>query len=87
MHGGHKPPTNELADYLVFIGYEVPVNAGVDRTAETIKRLSKSLAKGQGEAGLTDDQRLRWEDLGEHNRHDWRRARDLQPLVPIAPLD
>jgi hypothetical protein len=76
-HAGRKPETNTLADYLALIGYEVPGTAGPGHVGETIKRVRKSLLKGQGVAGLTADQLHRWRDLLEHNLHDCAGMREV----------
>lgn len=69
-HGGDRPASNELADYLALIGYEVEAEAGPGQAAETIKRVATSLEKGRGLAGMTDDQRRRWSALRRHNLRD-----------------
>ena len=71
-HAGERPATNTLADYLDLIDYKVSDGAGPGNVGETVSRIAKSLAKGKGLAGLTDDQRRRWRDLREHNLHDCR---------------
>jgi len=72
VHGGRKPATNELADYLRLIGYEVPEGAGPGRAADTIRIVGQALEKGRGIDGLTDNQRRRWQALRDHNLHDCR---------------
>lgn len=69
-HGGRRPSTNTLADYLTLIGYVVPPAAGVGRAGETIRILTAALEKGRRVSELTPNQRRRWSDLREHNRHD-----------------
>jgi hypothetical protein len=69
-HGGQRPATNTLADYLALIDYEVPDAARPGRAGETIGLVAKALAKGQGIAAMTDNQRRRWQDLRAHNLHD-----------------
>ena len=69
-HGGRKPATNTLADYMALIGHTVPPEAGPDEVGKTVARVRTSLEKGRGVAGLTLDQLRRWEALREHNRHD-----------------
>ncbi len=69
-HGGRRPPTNQLADFMKLIGYAVPERAGPGRAAETIKIIHKAFAKGRSAAELTPNQKQRWLDLREHNRHD-----------------
>lgn len=69
-HGGRKPAANDLPSYLGLISYEMPVGAGPGRAGETIRRVGKALEKGNGLAGLTDDQRRRWQQLRDHNLHD-----------------
>jgi hypothetical protein len=69
-HGGTKPKTNKLADYLALIDYDVPDDAGPDRAADTIRIVGKALEKGLGLKGLTANQLGRWRDLRSHNLHD-----------------
>ena len=69
-HGGERPATSQLADYLALIGYEVSKGAGPGRAGETIRIVSKALKKGQGIGGLTANQRRRWQQLRDHNLHD-----------------
>jgi len=69
-HGTDKPETATLANYLALIGHAVPIGAGPGDVGETIGLARKSLEKGFGVNGLTDNQRRRWELLREHNRHD-----------------
>ena len=69
-HGGHRPATNTLCDYLALIGYEVPEGARPGRAGETIRILRTALDKGRGIADLTENQLRRWRDLRDHNVHD-----------------
>ena len=69
-HGSHKPETATLASYLALIGHVVPIDAGPGNVGMTISLVRKSLEKGLGLDGLTDNQLRRWEFLREHNRHD-----------------
>jgi hypothetical protein len=69
-HGGAKPDTNELQDYLRYLGYEVPESAGPLRAAKSIEILQNALAKGRSVDELTPTQRARWTDLIDHNDHD-----------------
>lgn len=69
-HGGRKPPTNTLSDYMALIGHAVPPEAGPGGVGKTIAAMRKSLDKGEGVAGMTDKQLGWWDDLREHNRHD-----------------
>jgi hypothetical protein len=69
-HGGRKPATNTLADYLALIEYEVPEAAEPGRAGETIRAVRRAFEKGLGIAGLTENQLRRWRDLREHNLHD-----------------
>ena len=69
-HGGLMPASNALADYLALIGHAVPEGAGPGRAGATIGILRTALKKNRGVAGLTENQRHRWRDLREHNRHD-----------------
>ena len=89
LHGGDTPPGNHLADYLALIGYQVDASAGPGNVGETVSRIAKSLAKGKGLAGLTDDQRRRWTDLREHNLDDCRgmRAICLKAAAEFAARD
>lgn len=66
-HGGAKPATGRLADYLALIGYPVPDDAAPGQVGETIRVLRRPLEQG---LPLTARQRSRWERLVEHNRHD-----------------
>ena len=76
-HAGERPATNTLADYLALVDYKVSDGAGPGNVGETVSRIARSLAKGKGEAGLTDDQRRRWCDLREHNLHDCRGMKEV----------
>ena len=69
-HGGEKPSSNALADYLALIGHTVPQGAGPGLAGATIAVVRKALERDRGVAGLTENQRRRWRDLREHNRHD-----------------
>jgi hypothetical protein len=69
-HGGAKPASNTLADYLELIGYRVPDGAGPGRAGETIGILERAFDAGRTANYLTDNQRRRWRDLRAHNRHD-----------------
>lgn len=69
-HGGQKPQTNTLADYLVLIAYDVSQGARPGRAGETIRIVRNALEKGHGIEGLTENQLRRWRDLREHNLHD-----------------
>lgn len=68
--GERRPDENSLSEYLALIGYGVPAGAGPGRVGETIGIISNALAKGQGVAGLTTGQGLRWRQLRDHNAHD-----------------
>jgi hypothetical protein len=48
----------------------VPKAAGPARAAETIRRIDTSLERDPSGRHLTADQRRRWVDLRDHNRHD-----------------
>ena len=69
-HAGDRPDVATLANYLQLIGHEVPVEYGPGKVGETIRRIRKSLEKGDGVAGVNADQLRRWEALRQHNRHD-----------------
>lgn len=69
-HGGVKPETGQLARYLDLVGWEVPERAGPDRTGDTIRLLRGAFERRHTAADLTDNQRRRWRDLRDHNRHD-----------------
>jgi hypothetical protein len=73
-HAGDKP-SGTLADYLTLVGYRVPDEAGIGMTGDTIAVLRRSLARDGDAEQLTDNQRRRWRDLREHNRHDCRGMR------------
>lgn len=67
LHGGGKPASGRLADYLVVIGYPVPEDAAPGKVGETIRVLRHRLERG---LPLTTAQQARWRRLVEHNRHD-----------------
>jgi hypothetical protein len=69
-HGGRRPATNSLSDYLALVDYEVPDGAGPGRAGETIRIMRTALEKGREIADLTENQLHRWRDLREHNLHD-----------------
>ena len=69
-HAGNKPATRDLPTYLALIGYPLPAGAGPGRAGETIRLVGNALAKGEGIAGLTVNQRRRWQELRDHNLHD-----------------
>lgn len=69
-HAGARPASNTLADYLELTGYRVPDGAGPGRAGETIGILERAFDAGRTASDLTDNQRRRWRDLREHNRHD-----------------
>lgn len=70
LHGGRKPEIGALAEYLTLVGHRVPEGAGPGRAGETIGILVNAFERGRRPADLTDNQRRRWADLLEHNRHD-----------------
>ena len=80
-HGGERPATNTLADYLRLVGYLVPDGAGPGRAGETIGILDKAFAAGRQPNDLTENQRRRWRDLLEHNRHDCTGMRSVAVLA------
>ncbi len=67
VHGGHKPASGRLGDYLDLIGYAVPDEAAPGRVGDTIRTLRARLERG---LPLTATQQCRWQELVEHNRHD-----------------
>jgi hypothetical protein len=67
VHGGAKPPSGRLADYLALIGYPVPDDAAPGQVGETIRVLRHRLEQG---LPPTIAQQARWKRLVEHNRHD-----------------
>ena len=69
-HDRVKPEVNKLAWYLDAVGWAVPEHAGPDRTGATIRILREALGRGRSVDELTDNQRRRWRDLLDHNRHD-----------------
>lgn len=69
-HGGDKPDSNRLADWLAFTGYVVPEGAGRGRSGETIGILGDAFDRGRTVDQLTSNQRDRWRDLRAHNWHD-----------------
>jgi hypothetical protein len=69
-HDRVKPDINKLAWYLDVVGWVVPEHAGPDRTGETIRIVREALERGRSATELTDNQRRRWRDLLDHNRHD-----------------
>jgi hypothetical protein len=66
-HGGVKPASGRLVDYLALIGYPLPDDAGAGQVGTTIRVLRRRLEQG---LPLTASQRARWERLVEHNRYD-----------------
>jgi hypothetical protein len=69
-HGGQKPASNALADYLELVGWPVPEGAGPGVVGTTIAIIRRSLERDPSGRRLTDKQRRRWGALREHNRHD-----------------
>ena len=69
-YGGDKPPTKDLATYSSSVGYQVPPEAGTGEVGTTIKVLSKALESGRNYDKLTANQKRRWTNLRDHNRHD-----------------
>lgn len=67
LHGGAKPASGRLADYLALIGYPVPQDAAPGKVGETIRVLCHRLEQG---LPLTTAQQARWKRLVEHNRYD-----------------
>jgi hypothetical protein len=67
LHGGDRPETGRLADYLALIGYAVPAEAEPGHVGDTIRDLRPRLARG---LAPTAGQAARWERLLEHNRFD-----------------
>jgi hypothetical protein len=67
VHGGHKPESGRLTDYMVLIGYPVPEEAAPGHVGETIRVVRRRLEQG---LPLTSTQRARWDRLVEHNRYD-----------------
>jgi hypothetical protein len=72
-----RPPSKRLADYLTFIGHDVPDGAGLDVAADAIRVLTGALERGRGATGLTIVQRRHWTRLRDHNRHDCDGMRDV----------
>jgi hypothetical protein len=70
VHGGDKPESNTLADFLTLIGHEVPDAAGPGRTGRTIALLDAVYERVGPPMRMTEGQRRRWEVVREHNRHD-----------------
>ena len=66
-HQGQRPDKGQLQQYLELIGYPLPEDAVAGNVGETIRRIELRLDKG---LEPTDDQRLRWQRLLAHNRHD-----------------
>jgi hypothetical protein len=69
-HDGDRPATGHLVNYLALVGYIVPEAAGPARAAETIRRVDRSFERDPSGRHLTADQRRRWADLRDFNRHD-----------------
>lgn len=67
LHGGAKPASGRLADYLALIGHPVPEDAAPGKVGETIRVLQRRIEQG---LPLTTAQQARWKRLVEHNRHD-----------------
>lgn len=83
-HDGTRPATNTLADYLELTGYRVPDLAGPGRAGETIGILERVFDAGRSASDLTDNQRRRWRDLREHNRHDCTGMRSICMIAADA---
>jgi hypothetical protein len=66
-HGGDRPASGRLADYLPLVDYAVPEEAARGHVGETIRLLLPRLARG---VPPTAAQQRRWGRLLEHNRHD-----------------
>ena len=86
---GRKPETNHLVDYLVLVGYRVPVEAGPGRVGKTIRVIRDAFERGRSVDQLTANQRQRWRDLRSHNRHDCAGMRSVCVLAAdeIAAAD
>jgi hypothetical protein len=69
-HPGDRPAKGDLVNYLALVGYSVPEAAGPGSAGETIGRIDRSLERDPSGRHLTADQRRRWADLRDHNRHD-----------------
>jgi hypothetical protein len=67
LHGGAKPASGRLAEYLAMIGYPVPEDAAPGQVGETICVLRHRLEQG---LPPTPAHQARWKRLVEHNRHD-----------------
>ena len=52
-HGGHRPATNTLCDYLALIKHEVREGAGSGRAGQTIRIMRTAVEKGLGPAKIT----------------------------------
>ncbi len=74
LHPDTRPPDGRLADYLAFIGYEVPDDARPGHVGEAIRALRPTLERGRPP---TERQRERWAHLLEHNRHDCAGMREV----------
>ena len=73
-HGGHKPETNTLADFMFLVGHQVAEDAGPGLTGETIRLVRATLEGGRAP---TANQMRRWQNLLEHNLHDCVGMRDV----------
>ncbi|MGH2513301.1 MAG: hypothetical protein ACRDGQ_11500 [Candidatus Limnocylindrales bacterium] len=67
LHRADLPPDGRLAEFLAYIGYEVPPDAPSGRVGETIRIIRPRLERGEK---LTARQQQRWIELLEHNRYD-----------------
>jgi hypothetical protein len=83
-HAGARPASNTLADYLALTGYRVPEGAGPGRAGETIGIVERAFDGGRTASDLTDNQRRRWRDLREHNRHDCTGMRSVCTIAADA---
>lgn len=82
-HGGDKPSTGRLVDYLALIRYPLPDEAAGGDVGDTIRAIRDRLDRG---LPPTPAQRARWERLLEHNRHDCAGMRQVC-LVAAREID
>ena len=66
-HGGDKPSSGKLSDYLTLVGYRVPDDAHGGEVGDTVRLLQRAFERGRP---ATARELEHWRRLLEHNRHD-----------------
>lgn len=67
LHPEDKPAIGELGAYMALIDYKVPPGGGPGHVGVTIRAIRPALRSGRP---LTPRQKMRWDRLLKHNRHD-----------------